>query len=192
MNALHISVRICSVTSSWTEKFLARLKLQFQTPSARKAPGLKFPGLMGAPDALATRIRWKAADPHVAAWPPRRGRRTSMGRSYQGLIWKSYRVCEKKRIRLDAAAHDCTYREIRSSCGSFKITGLTWIVERTFAWLGRNRRLSKDYEYAVQSSETMIDIAAVRLMLNRLSQRRELFKRALRRSDLPRGQCARR
>ena len=51
---------------------------------------------------------------------------------------------------------------------AFKITGLTWIVERTFAWIGRNRRLSKDYEYAVQISETMIDIAAIRLMLNRL------------------------
>ena len=34
---------------------------------------------------------------------------------------------------------------------AFKITGLTWIVERSFAWLGRNRRLSKDYEYSVQS-----------------------------------------
>jgi putative transposase len=51
---------------------------------------------------------------------------------------------------------------------AFKITGLTWIVERTFAWLGRNRRLSKDYEYAVQTSEAMIDIAGIRLMLNRL------------------------
>jgi transposase len=39
---------------------------------------------------------------------------------------------------------------------AFKITGLTRIVERTLAWLGRNRRLSKDYEYAVQASETMI------------------------------------
>ena len=53
---------------------------------------------------------------------------------------------------------------------AFKITGLTWIVERSFAWLGRNRRLSKDYEYCVQSSETMIEIAATRLMLNRLAQ----------------------
>ena len=51
---------------------------------------------------------------------------------------------------------------------AFKITGLTWIVERTFAWLGRNRRLSKDYEYVVQTSEMMIDIASIRLMLNRL------------------------
>jgi putative transposase len=53
----------------------------------------------------------------------------------------------------------------------FKITGLTWIVERSFAWLGRNRRFSKDYEYRVQTSGTMLDIAASRLMLNRLAPR---------------------
>jgi transposase len=52
---------------------------------------------------------------------------------------------------------------------AFKITGLTWIVERSFAWLGRNRRMSKDYEYQVQTSETMIDLATIRLMLNRLA-----------------------
>ncbi len=52
---------------------------------------------------------------------------------------------------------------------AFRIVGLTWIVERSFAWLGRNRRLGKDYEYRVQTSEAMIDIAAVRLMLNRLA-----------------------
>ena len=34
-----------------------------------------------------------------------------------------------------------------------------------FAWLGRNRRVSNDYEYRVQTSETMIDLAAIRLML---------------------------
>ena len=34
---------------------------------------------------------------------------------------------------------------------------------------GRNRRLSKDYEYSVQTSETLIDIAATRLILNRLA-----------------------
>ena len=52
---------------------------------------------------------------------------------------------------------------------TFKITGLTWIVERSFAWLGRNRRFSKDYEYRMQTSETMLDIAAPRLMLNSLA-----------------------
>jgi transposase len=52
---------------------------------------------------------------------------------------------------------------------TFKIAGLTWIVERTFAWLGRNRRFSKDYEYKVQTSETLIGIAATKLMLDRLA-----------------------
>jgi len=58
---------------------------------------------------------------------------------------------------------------VKRSQRAFKITGLTWIVERTFAWLGRNRRFSKDYEYLVQTSETLLDIAATRLMLNRLA-----------------------
>jgi len=53
---------------------------------------------------------------------------------------------------------------------AFKIAGLTWIVERSFAWLGRNRRFSKDYEYRVQTSETMLAVAAMPLMLNRLAR----------------------
>ena len=42
-------------------------------------------------------------------------------------------------------------------------------MERSFAWLGRNRRFSKDYEFKVQTSETLIEIAATRLMLNRIA-----------------------
>ena len=62
---------------------------------------------------------------------------------------------------------------------AFKIKGLTWIVERSFAWLGRNRRPSKDYEYRVQTSEALIDIAATRIMLNRLRPCLNLFTRPL-------------
>ena len=43
-----------------------------------------------------------------------------------------------------------------------------WVVERTFAWLGRNRRLSKDYERSPRVSETMIHVAMIKLMLRRL------------------------
>jgi transposase len=59
---------------------------------------------------------------------------------------------------------------VRRRQRAFKIAGLTWIVERSFAWLCRNRRLSKDYEYGVQSSETLIEIASTRLLLNRLAR----------------------
>ena len=43
-----------------------------------------------------------------------------------------------------------------------------WVVERTFAWLGRCRRLSKDYEYMTAHSETWIQISTIHLMLRRL------------------------
>ena len=46
-----------------------------------------------------------------------------------------------------------------------------WVVERTFAWLGRHRRLSKDYEFEPQSSESMIYLAMSKLMLRRLSKK---------------------
>jgi putative transposase len=58
---------------------------------------------------------------------------------------------------------------VKRSEPAFKIVGLNWIVERTFGWLGRHRRLSKDYELLVQTSETLIAIAGIRTMLNRLA-----------------------
>jgi transposase len=42
-----------------------------------------------------------------------------------------------------------------------------WMVERTFGWLSRNRRLSKDDEGKVQTSETLIEVAMIRLLIAR-------------------------
>jgi putative transposase len=43
-----------------------------------------------------------------------------------------------------------------------------WVVERTFGWLVQYRRLSKDYEFHPQTSEAMIQVAMIHLMLRRL------------------------
>lgn len=51
----------------------------------------------------------------------------------------------------------------------FLVLARRWVVERTFAWLSFNRRLSKDYEYLPETSETFIRVAMIRLMLARLT-----------------------
>jgi putative transposase len=45
---------------------------------------------------------------------------------------------------------------------------IRWTVERTFAWLGKCRRLTKDRERSVRSAEAFIKLAMIHLMLNRL------------------------
>ena len=47
-----------------------------------------------------------------------------------------------------------------------------WVVERTFAWLGRYRRHSRDYERKTESSEAMVKISSINLMLRRLKPNR--------------------
>ena len=51
----------------------------------------------------------------------------------------------------------------------FQVLPKRWIVERTFAWLVRQRRLARDYERLPDTSEAFIYIAMVRLMLRRLA-----------------------
>jgi putative transposase len=54
----------------------------------------------------------------------------------------------------------------------FKLLPRRWVVERTFGWIGRNRRLSKDYEGRTETSEAMIYWAMTRLMVRRLAHAR--------------------
>jgi putative transposase len=61
----------------------------------------------------------------------------------------------------------------------FKPLPIRWVVERTFAWIGRYRRNSKDYEKRTDSSESMVQISSISLMLRRLrppAQKRPEFR----------------
>ena len=92
-------------------------------------------------------------------------RRTSLRKiwadsGYRGLLtdW----VREMLPIILEIVARDPNQK-------GFQLLPRRWIVERTFARLGRYRRLSKDYEKCLRSSEGMIYIASIHTMMKRLA-----------------------
>lgn len=66
------------------------------------------------------------------------------------------------RVRLEIVKRSSTQQ-------GFAVLPRRWVVERTFGWLGRSRRLSKDYESLPATSEVMIYVAMIRLMLKRLA-----------------------
>jgi putative transposase len=68
----------------------------------------------------------------------------------------------RRRIELEIVAKSCD--------GRFVVLPKRWIVERTFAWLGRARRLSKDYEALCETVEAWIHIAMIYLMTKRLAR----------------------
>src|SRR5829696_6549764 len=52
----------------------------------------------------------------------------------------------------------------------FEVLPRRWVVERTFAWLSHNRRMSKDYEKLCSTSESFVYAAMARLMMKRLAR----------------------
>jgi putative transposase len=67
-----------------------------------------------------------------------------------------------RRVQLEIVA--------KSAQAHFVVLPKRWIVERTFAWQGRSRRLSKDYEALCETVEAWIRIAMISLMVKRLAK----------------------
>lgn len=65
----------------------------------------------------------------------------------------------------------CVLQVVTKQAGSrgFKVLPRRWVVERTFAWLIRSRRLSKDYERQPNSSEAQVYLASIRLLLRNIT-----------------------
>jgi putative transposase len=55
----------------------------------------------------------------------------------------------------------------------FRVLPRRWVVERTFAWITHNRRMSKDYERLCATSEAFIYVAMTRLMVRRLARAKQ-------------------
>jgi transposase len=67
-----------------------------------------------------------------------------------------------------------TYERIKAEPKRFRgVLPRRWVVERTLAWMGRYRRMSKDYEYLTSRSESMVCLMMIRLMLRRLTDASE-------------------
>jgi putative transposase len=60
--------------------------------------------------------------------------------------------------------------EIAPASRGFEVLPRRWVVERTFAWLSQNRRMSKDYERLCSTSESFVYAAMSRLMVRRLTR----------------------
>jgi putative transposase len=81
---------------------------------------------------------------------------------YRGLGDWLGRLRQRRQLRLEIVQR-------RQDQPGFVVLPRRWVVERTLAWVGRHRRLSKDYETLPSSSEAMVYLAMIRLMLHRLA-----------------------
>jgi transposase len=57
----------------------------------------------------------------------------------------------------------------RSDAAGFEVLPKRWIVERTFAWISRNRRLARDFERYASTVAAFVRLAMIRIMLRRLA-----------------------
>ena len=85
----------------------------------------------------------------------------------------------EKRWLIDWVRTDCgwelTITKRSDKEKGFKVVPKRWVVERTFGWLGRYRRLSKDYEKLPETSEAMIQMAMIHIMVRRLEPTRQYY-----------------
>ncbi|MEM8532452.1 MAG: transposase [Chloroflexota bacterium] len=75
-------------------------------------------------------------------------------------------------IQTAKTSYAITLEQVAKPAGQsgFAVQPQRWVIERTFAWLGRSRRLRTDDERLPENSESVVYIGAIRLMLRRLTK----------------------
>jgi putative transposase len=97
------------------------------------------------------------------------------------LIWADSAYSGAELLEFVLSQFSCHLEVVRRKKGvkGFHVLPRRWVVERTFAWLGRSRRLSKDYERKPTSSETQVYIASGRLLLRQICNNQTPYKLAV-------------
>ena len=76
-------------------------------------------------------------------------------------------------------AHHCVLEVTKKLGSGFMVAPWRWVVERTFSWLEKSRRLDRDYEVLPENHEGVVYIVMIRLMLRRLTDNRRQRKSKL-------------
>jgi putative transposase len=79
---------------------------------------------------------------------------------YQGAVAAA--AAARERLQLEIVKRPAGRR-------GFEVLPRRWVIERSFAWLGRNRRLAKDYERLLEASTAMATLAIIQLLIRRLA-----------------------
>lgn len=88
-------------------------------------------------------------------------------------IWADGAYKSEELIKWVKEEFGCTLEIVKKKKGKgFQVLPRRWVVERTFAWINRYRRLSKDYERKPTSSSSHVYVASIRLMLRRIFKER--------------------
>lgn len=97
------------------------------------------------------------------------------------VIWADCGYSGAELLDWVAFEFQCALTVVKKKKGvrGFHILPRRWVVERTFAWLGRSRRLSKDYERKPTSSETQVYIASGRLLLRQICNNQTPYQLAI-------------
>ena len=95
----------------------------------------------------------------------------SLGRTRRFKLAWADGIYDKDRVREAAGEYNIKVEIIKRNddVKGFKVVPRRWVVERTFAWLMKNRRLARDYERHSETAECFIYLAMCRLMLKRLA-----------------------
>ena len=88
------------------------------------------------------------------------------------LVWADNGYNAEKLTDAFAAMGDWKLEIVKRSDAAkgFQVLPRRWVVERTFAWMGRNRRLAKDFECLAATAVAYLKLAMIQLMLRRLAR----------------------